>query len=329
MSAERCPTCGQILPSGLSKAKLVRKISEDRDRAIARAEARARKRAHQDLRKEFQSTVQKARQEGRREGRDKDEQEMKGMQRDLKTTKAQLAVAESGRKGLETTVKELQRKLSAGSAQRLGMLSQDDIHRALETKCPNDKLRPNPPGRRGADILQTVREDGQTYGKILWEIKDTADWSETYAIKARRDGQRVGADYVCLVTARFPRGADGLAVRHQVVVIAPQYAGIVAGLLRGALVELGHARLAAQQRAVKAAEILDYVGSPECKARFGEIADGIEELQNIQSNERNYHDEHWRKEENTLSKIATASTGVHGRLLSIARKSPVRLAARA
>ena len=123
------------------------------------------------------------------------------------------------------TVRALQRKLSVGSAQRIGMLSQDEIRRALETVCPNDELLVNPPGRRGADILQTIREDGQTYGKILWEVKDTADWSETYAIKARSDGQRVGADYVCLVTARFPRGADGLAVRHRVVLIAPQYAG--------------------------------------------------------------------------------------------------------
>jgi len=209
------------------------------------------------------------------------------------------------------------------------MLSQDDIRSALDTACPNDLLLVNPPGRRGADILQTVREDGQTHGKILWEVKDTADWSETYAIKARSDSQRVGADYACLVTAKFPRGADGLAVRHRVVVIAPQYAGFLARLLRDALVELGHARLAAQQRAVKATEILDYVGSAECRARFDVIADGIAEMRKIQTNERNYHDEHWRKEENTLSKIATASTGIHGRLLTIARKSPARLAARA
>jgi hypothetical protein len=254
---------------------------------------------------------------------------MKGMQRDLKTTKQQLAVEASRRKGLETTVRELQRQLSAGSPQRIGMLSQDDIHRALETVCRNDVFLVNPPGRRGADILQTVREDGQTYGKILWEVKDTAHWSETYAIKARSDGQRAGADYVCLVTARFPRGADGLAVRHRVVVIAPQYAGFLARVLRDALIELGNARLAAQQRAVKAAEILDYVGSVECRARFDMIADGIAEMRKIQTNERNYHDEHWRKEEHTLSRIAIASTGVQGRLLAIARKLPARLAARA
>jgi hypothetical protein len=325
MSAERCPTCGQILPAGLSKAKLARKISEDRDRAIAGA----LKRERHTLRKDHEAEMRTAWQEGRREGRDKGEQETKGLQRDLKTTQQQLAVEGSRRKDLEMTVRALQRKLSAGSAQRIGMLSQDDIRCALETVCPNDEFLVNPPGRRGADIVQTIREDGQSYGKILWEVKDTADWSEAYAIKARSDSQRVGADYVCLVTARFPKGTDGLAVRHRVVLIAPQYAGFLARVLRDALVQLGQARLAAQQRAVKAAEILDYVGSAECRARFNVIADGIAEMRKIQTNERNYHDEHWRKEENTLSKIATASTGIHGRLLAIARKSPVRLAARA
>src|SRR6266849_1804575 len=147
MSAERCPTCGQILPSGLSKAKLAWKISEDRDRAVAGA----LKRERQHRRKEIEAAIRIARQEGRREGRDEGEQGTKGIQRDLKITKQQLAVEGSRRKDLEMTVRALQRKLSASSPQRIGMLSQDDIRRALETVCPNDELLVNPPGRRGAD----------------------------------------------------------------------------------------------------------------------------------------------------------------------------------
>ncbi len=325
MSAERCPTCGQILPAGVSRARLARKLAGDRERAVAGALARARK----QLRQEFELDVRKARRAGWQEGHGAGAREVPRMQRDLKTTRQQLALEASRRKDLETTVRKLQQKLRDGSPQRRGVLSQEDVGRALQAACATDEFLVTPPGRRGADILQTVREAGRTYGRILWEVKETADWSDRYATKARQDSQRIGADYVCLVTASFPKQADGLMLRHGVLVIAPQFADVLARLLRDALVELGQARLAAQQRAVKAAAILDYVGSAECRARFAVIADGIAEMRRIQTKERNYHDEHWRKEEHTLGKIATASSGIHGRLLAIARDTPARLAARA
>lgn len=325
MSVERCPTCGQILPAGVSRARLAQKVAGARERAVAGALAHARK----QLRKEFEADVRRARRAGWREGHGEGTHEVHRMQRDLKTTKQQLAVEASRRKDLELTVGKLQQKLRDGSPQRRGVLSQDDIRRALQAECAHDEFVVTPPGRRGADILQTVRDAGRTYGKILWEVKETADWSDRYAMKARQDSQRIGADYVCLVTASFPKQADGLALRQGVLVIAPQFAGFLARLLRDALVELGQARLAAQQRAVKAAAILDYVGSAECRARFAVIADGIAEMRRIQTKERNYHDEHWRREEHALGKIATASSGIHGRLLAIARETPARLVARA
>jgi hypothetical protein len=325
MSAERCPTCGQILPAGVSQARLARKIVGDRERAVAGALARTRT----QLRKEFEADIRKARHAGWREGHGEGAHEVHRMQRDLKTTRQQLAAEASRRKDLELTVRKLQHKLRDGSPQRQGVLSQDDVRRALQAECAPDEFVVTPPGRRGADILQTVHDAGRTYGTILWEVKETSDWSDRYATKARQDGQRIGADYVCLVTASFPKQAEGLVLRQGVIVIAPQFAGFLARLLRDALVELGQVRLAAQQRAVKAAAILDYVGSAECKARFAVIGDGIAEMRRIQTKERNYHDEHWRKEEHVLGKIATASSGIHGRLLAIARETPARLAARA
>lgn len=177
MSPERCPTCGQILPAGLSRAKLARKLAGDRERAVAGALARTRK----PLRKEFEAGIRHARHAGRREGRGEGAHEVTRIQRDLKTSNQQLAVAASRQKDLEMTVRKLQQKLREGSPQREGMLSQEDIRRALQPACANDEFLVNPPGRRGADILQTVREAARTYGKILWEVKETSDWSERYA----------------------------------------------------------------------------------------------------------------------------------------------------
>lgn len=109
------------------------------------------------------------------------------------------------------------------------------------------------------------------------------------------------------------------------VLIAPQYACLIAQLLRAAVIEVGQARLSGQQRATRAAKILDYLASADCKSRFERITDSIDAMRKIQTNERNYHDDHWRREEQVLSEIATASAGLHGKLLAIARDTPAKM----
>jgi hypothetical protein len=98
----------------------------------------------------------------------------------------------------------------------------------------------------------------------------------------------------------------------------------MAQLLRAAVIEVGQAKLSGQQRATKAAKILDYLTSAECKSRFERITDSIDVMRKMQTNERNYHDDHWRKEEQALSEIATASAGLHGQLVAIARTTPAK-----
>jgi hypothetical protein len=293
---------------------LRKEIEADLRRQLsAEAEARARR--------AMEAAVAEARQAGRREGRGDSDRELKRVQQQLKAARQERSAEELRRRGFEQTVRKLEQKLSNASPQRKGAVSQEEVRRSLQAMCPNDALPVIQPGRRGGDILQTVREHGHSYGKILWEVKETAEWSESYIAKARSDSQRSGADYVCLVTSSFPRGAEGFVVRQRVVVIAPQYAGFLARVLREALVELGQAKLAAQQRTAKATRILDYLGSADCKARFEIITDSVDSMRKNQANERNYHDEHWRKEEHAFSQIATATSAIHGSLSAIARNS--------
>ncbi|MBI2204489.1 MAG: DUF2130 domain-containing protein [Candidatus Rokubacteria bacterium] len=337
MTTGRCPTCGQPLPKGVSLPELRKRIDAVQRQAISKAltlqtqqlrreiESELQEKMRAQARRDIQPAISRAKLEGRRER----EEELRRSQRELKEAQRRIALQDSRTKELEGTVKKLGRQINEASPQRIGSVSQDELRRLIETSCLGDQIMPVPAGRRGADIVQQVCENGDTCGKILWEVKDTTSWSETWIPKAKGDGQRVGADYICIVTTSFPKGSDGLARRNGVIIIAPIYAACLAPVLRDAIVELHHARLSGQQRASKAGMILEYVTSAESKASFGVIADSVDELRKIQANERNYHDEHWRKEEGLVGKIAAAGSAIRTRLATIARDTPVSLAVRA
>ena len=99
------------------------------------------------------------------------------------------------------TVRKLQQKLQDGSPQRQGVLSQDDIRRTLQAECAPDEFVVTPPGRRGADILQTVREAGRTYGKILWEVKETSDCQ---TVSRRRPARTVSGSAPTMSASSLP-----------------------------------------------------------------------------------------------------------------------------
>ena len=330
MSVERCPTCGQPLPAGLTRTQLEEKLKRDRDREILATMERERPKmetqlmaklvpkAKAEAKKELGTEIDRARKEGRLEG---------SRSLDLERRRRERAELTAGQ--LQKKIKKLETQLSTASPDDQGAIAQEGIARAIRAACPDDEVSEVPRGQRGGDVIQDVRDKGRQYGRVLWEVKDQADWNEAWVAKAKDDGRRVSADYVVLATSAFPARTKTLAVRQGVILVAPELAATLALLLHGIVLNLAEAKAASTERAGKAAKILDYVGSTECRGRFEGIKDAIADLRKMQANERGYHDTHWEKEERLFTQIATASAGVRDRLEEIVRETPARLAARA
>jgi len=223
-------------------------------------------------------------------------------------------------------MRKLQRQMGVSSPQLQGLAAQREVERFIKAACPHDPVTPIAPGRSGGDLLQEVRSNGRICGKVLWEVKDT-DWSNAWVTKVKADGRRVEADYVVIATATFPKGARVLAKREGVILVAHEHAGWLSVFLHDALVELDGVRASANQRATKAAKILDYVTGPDCRRHFEAVGDAVGELRKARDREQHYHEDHWKREERLVSQIATASGAVRERLQAIARETPVKLVA--
>ena len=72
-------------------------------------------------------------------------------------------------------------------------------------------------------------------------------------MKAKDDGRRNRADFVVLATSAFPVRTRTLALREDVLLMAPELTGAIAGLLHRAVVSLTKAGAAGSERASKAA----------------------------------------------------------------------------
>lgn len=112
-------------------------------------------------------------------------------------------------------------------------------------------------GQRGADVEQTVRTAGhRPQGKILWECKNAANWSESWVAKIRKDREEAGADVGVIVSRALPRGVARMTLVKDVAIVAPEFVHHVAPLLRRQVEQEGRHRVADNAKAGTAERIL-------------------------------------------------------------------------
>ncbi len=103
-------------------------------------------------------------------------------------------------------VEEMKRKAEQGSMQLQGEVQELALEELLRNTFPFDVVSEVGKGVRGADCIQTVRNNyGQECGKIIYESKRTKDFSPEWIEKLRADMRSQGADVAVIVTQAMPK----------------------------------------------------------------------------------------------------------------------------
>ncbi len=98
-------------------------------------------------------------------------------------------------------VDEMKRKAEQGSMQLQGEVQELLLEELLQTTFPFDNIAPVGKGVRGADCIQTVRNQlGNEVGKIIFESKRTKDFTNDWIEKLKTDMRNLGADVAVIVT---------------------------------------------------------------------------------------------------------------------------------
>jgi hypothetical protein len=222
---------------------------------------------------------------------------------------------------------ELQRKLEQGSQQLQGEVLELELEELLRSAFPFDEVAPVPKGMNGADVLQTVTtRAGARCGQIIWETKNTKNWSNAWAQKLKDDQQSSGAEIAVLVSSAFPGNRPESFMQHEGIwLVRPNTIEPVAQALRAILIESQKQKVISDGRNEKAEALYDYLCSPRFAQKIRGVIEAYDAMKADLEAEKKAMSRLWKKREGQLERITNNIIGMAGELQGISRESLAQL----
>lgn len=235
-----------------------------------------------------------------------EQQRLKDREKDLKI------------EGLMKALDEAQRKASQGSQQTQGEALELEFEMLLKHEFPNDKVNEVKKGTRGGDIQQEVWDrNGNMCGTILWEFKNTANWSETWVDKLKQDQRQISADTSVLVTEVLPKDIKTAGYRNGIWVTTKSHALVLALGLRANLIQVCQVKKSMDGMNGKKEIMWNYLSGTEFRHRMEAIVEAFTAMQDEIEKERRYFSLKWARDEKNIRRVIDNTHGLQGELESI------------
>ena len=153
----------------------------------------------------------------------------------------QLKLDESKKKidDLTKTIGDLKSKAEQGSQQAQGEVLEDNLKAVLEKNFREDIIEDVPKGVTGADLIQKIiSSNGDTCGVLLWECKNTANWSHGWIDKLKSDLKDINGNIPILVSKTLPQEITTFGEIKNVWVTRVDLVVPLAQILRKAVIDL-------------------------------------------------------------------------------------------
>lgn len=219
-------------------------------------------------------------------------------------------------------VEEYKRKLEQGSQQSQGEVMEDELKKILMAEFPYDQILDVPKGIRGADLIQTVKNNlGKECGTILWESKRTKAWTEGWITKLKQDQREIKAELAIIVTQVMPQGIKNFGLKDGIWVV--DYSTVIGAAvsLRNNLIDLFGVRSSNKGKENKKEILWNYLTSVEFKQRVEAIYESYNNLRDELQKEKDWFTKKWAREEKNITRVADNLLGMHGDLEGIVGKT--------
>ncbi|WP_395802293.1 DUF2130 domain-containing protein [Daejeonella sp.] len=246
----------------------------------------------------------------------------------LKETEHQLKVREL-EKQLDDQKKladEMRRKAEQGSMQLQGEVQELILEELLQSTFPFDLIGEVGKGVRGADCIQTVRNQfGQDCGKIIYESKRTKDFSNEWIDKLKKDMRGAGVDVAVIVTQTYPKGMTCFGERDGVWICSFEEVKAVAFVLRDGIIRLSNATKSQENRGDKMHMLYDYLTGTEFSEQWKAIREGYMSMRLSIHKERDAMERMWKMREKQLDKVLLNASSIKGSIEGIAGADTISL----
>jgi hypothetical protein len=246
----------------------------------------------------------------------------------LKDTDHQLKVKELEKQieDQKKLVDEMKRKAEQGSMQLQGEVQELILEELLRDNFPFDMIGEVGKGVRGADCIQTVRNQfGQDCGRIIYESKRTKDFSIDWIDKLKKDMRAIGVDVAVIVTQCYPKGMDCFGERDGVWICSFDEVKAVSYILRDSIIKLANLAKAQDNKGDKMHLLYDYLISNEFSEQWKAIREGYMSMRISIQKERDAMEKMWKAREKQLEKVLLNAAHIKGSIEGIAGNDMISL----
>ena len=282
----------------------------------AQAELLRKERALEDAKREMELNIQKGIGAGLESERAKAKLEAEEALKLRVSEKDQIIAS------MQNKIEELKRKAEQGSQQLQGEVLELELENLLRVRFPLDAIEPVPKGEFGGDLVQRVTgASGASCGAILWEMKRTKNWTDSWITKLRDDQRRAKAEFAVIVSTALPKGVQTFDLVDGVWVADFRCAVPIAIVLRQLLIDVATARIVGEGQQSKMELVYDYLTGPRFRQRVEAIVEKFDEMQGDLDKERKAMTKLWAKRQVQIEGVLAATAGMYGDLQGIAGKA--------
>ncbi len=208
---------------------------------------------------------------------------------------------------------EMRRKAEQGSMQLQGEVQELALEEMLKASFPFDVISEVGKGVRGADCIQTVRNNfGQECGKIIFESKRTKDFAADWIEKLKADMRSQGADVAVIVTQALPKDMDSFGEKNGVWICSFAEVRPIVQMLRDGIIKISTALKSQENRGDKMHLLYDYLTSREFAEQWQAIREGFMSMKLSIQKERDAMEKLWKAREKQLEKVLLSAAHVRG-----------------
>ncbi|MGZ3873559.1 MAG: DUF2130 domain-containing protein [Mucilaginibacter sp.] len=246
----------------------------------------------------------------------------------LKDTDYQLKVKELEKQldDQKKLAEEMKRKAEQGSMQLQGEVQELILEELLRSNFPFDIISEVGKGVRGADCVQTVRNQfGQECGRIIYESKRTKDFGPDWIEKLKKDMRSMGVDVAVIVSQCYPKGMDCFGDKDGVWICSFDEVKAVAYILRDGILKLSNLAKSQENKGDKMHLLYDYLISSEFSEQWKAIREGFMSMRISIQKERDAMEKMWKAREKQLEKVLLNAAHIQGSIEGIAGSDVIRL----
>jgi hypothetical protein len=216
-------------------------------------------------------------------------------------------------------MEELKRRMEQGSQKIQGEVFEVELENTLRAMFPLDTIDPVAPGVKGGDILHTVNtRSGREAGRIMWELKRTRSFSDSWIPKLKADARNCKADICLLVSETMPDNIDTFSEIDGVWVCSIPACVSLAHVLRQTLILVMQEKSLQTGKKSKAELMYEYLTGTEFKGRIEAIIEAFKGMKEDLDSEKRAMDKIWAKREKQIGQVLLNISGMHGDIESLA-----------